>query len=112
MGMAQQPATTTTEPRQPPKAESPDKPQKLVVVELAKRRSPEQIRRLRKGRGKLMTDIDDVVADLTQDGTIKADAQPVVIIVREAVPLPLPWPLNAADFDTDDDDDDDDDDED
>ena len=105
--MAQQPATTA-EPRQQPKAESPDKPQKLVVVELAKRRSPEQVRRLRKGRGKLLVDIDDVIADLTKDGTIKADSQPVVIVVREMVPLPLPWPLNAADFDTDDDDDDDD----
>ena len=108
--MAQQPATAT-EQRHQPKAESHDKPQKLVVVELAKRRSPEQIRRLRKGRGKLMTDIEEVVADLTQDGTIKADSQPVVVIVRELVPLPLPWPLNAADFDVDDDDDDDDDDD-
>jgi hypothetical protein len=108
--MAQQPASTA-EPRHPPKAESQDKPQKLVLVELAKRRSPEQVRRLRKGRGKLLVDIEDVVADLTKDGTIAADAQPVVIVVREMVPLPLPWPLNAADFDTDDDDDDDDDDD-
>ncbi len=97
--MAQQPGTA--EPRSQAK-EGPEKPQ-LVLVELAKRRSPKQVRRLRKGRGKLMADIDDVIADLTEAGTIKAGAQPVVVVVREMVPLP--WPLNAVDLDDDDDDD-------
>jgi hypothetical protein len=116
--MAQQ-ASATAEPRQPAKTESKDESKEkssLVVVELARRRSPEQIRRLRKGRGKLMADIEDVISDLTEAGTVKADSQPVVIIVREAVPLPfpLPWPLSAADLapddeDVDDEDDDDDD---
>ena len=97
--MAQQPGAT--EPRSQTK-EGQEKPQ-LVLVELAKRRSPKQVRRLRKGRGKLMADIDDVIADLTEAGTIKAGAQPVVVVVREMVPLP--WPLNAVDLDEDDDDD-------
>jgi hypothetical protein len=97
--MAQQPGTA--EPRSQTK-EGHEKPQ-LVLVELAKRRSPKQVRRLRKGRGKLMADIDDVIADLTEAGTIKAGAQPVVVVVREMVPLP--WPLNAVDLDEDDDDD-------
>lgn len=97
--MAQQPGTA--EPRSQAK-EGQEKPQ-LVLVELAKRRSPKQVRRLRKGRGKLMADIDDVIADLTEAGTIKAGAQPVVVVVREMVPLP--WPLNAVDLDEDDDDD-------
>jgi len=110
--MAQQ-TSATAESRQPTKTESKDT-SSLVVVELAKRRTPEQVRRLRKGRGKLMTDIEDVIADLTEAGTIKADAQPVVIVVREMLPLPfpLPWPLNASDLSVDDEDADDDEDDD
>jgi hypothetical protein len=80
----------------------------LVVVELARRRSPEQVRRLRKGRGRLVSDIEDAVEELVQAGTIKADAQPVVIVVREAWPTPLLW----AGYDEDDDDEDDKDDDD
>ena len=83
-------------------AEKKAKP--LVVVELARRRDPEQIRRLRKGRGKLVHDIEDAVEELVQSGTIKADAQPVVIVVREVPPTPLLW----AGYDDDDDDDDND----
>ena len=79
----------------------------LVVVELARRRNPEQIRRLRKGRGKLVHDIEDAVEELVQSGTIKADAQPVVIVVREVSPPPL----FLAGYDDDEDDDDDNDDD-
>jgi hypothetical protein len=75
----------------------------LVVVELAKRRTPDQVRRLRKGRGKLVGDIDAALAELVSSGTISADAQPVVVVVREAVLAPL--------FDLDDEDDEDDDDD-
>jgi hypothetical protein len=81
----------------------------LVVVELAKRRSAEQVRRLRKGRGKLASDIDEVVNELVESGTIKADTPPVVIVVRESS-ASLLW--SALEDDEDDDDDDDDDDED
>jgi Family of unknown function (DUF6200) len=79
----------------------------LVVVELSRRRSPEQVRRLRKGRGKLVSDIDEVVDELVDAGTIKADTPPVVVVVREASP-----PLLLPDYDYDEDDDDEDDDED
>jgi hypothetical protein len=77
----------------------------LVVVQLSRRRSPEQIRRMRKGRGKLLMDIEDAVEELVKSGTIKSDTQPVVIVVREAS-LPLLW---ALDYDEDEDDDDDED---
>jgi Family of unknown function (DUF6200) len=101
------PATPNKEHEQhePRKASKPQ----LVVVELAKRRSSEQVRRLRKGRGKLIEDIDDAVAELVDAGTIKADAQPVVIVVREAE-LSLSWAIDDDDDDDVDDDDDDDDD--
>src|SRR6516162_1098021 len=74
----------------------------LVVVELAKRRSAEQVRRLRKGRGKLASDIDEVVNELVESGTIKADTPPVVIVVRESS-ASLLW--SALDEDDEEDDD-------
>jgi hypothetical protein len=107
--MATQP--TATEEREQRKPEKHSK-SRLVMVELARRRSPEQVRRLRRGRGKLVADIEDAVEELVKSGTIKADAEPVVIVVREAA-LPLLWALDYdEDEDEDDEDDDDDDDED
>jgi hypothetical protein len=105
--MATQP--TAKEEREHRETEKPDK-LPLIVVELRKRRPPEQVRRLRKGRGKLVMDIDEVMDELVEEGTVKSGTQPVVIIVREAVPLL--WALDYDDEDDDDDDDDDEDDED
>jgi len=82
-----------------------------LVVELAKRRSAEQVRRLRKGRGKLVSDIDEVVNELVEAGTIKADTPPVVIVVRESS-ASLLWSALEDDEDEDYDDDEDDDEED
>ena len=93
--------------------------QNLVVVELGKRQTPQQIRRLREGRGKLMKSIDDIVADLIEAGTIKSNVQPVVIVVRETAgfPSPMSMPMSMPkmpsfgfeDEDEDDDEDDEDD---
>jgi hypothetical protein len=98
MSMAQAP--TAAEARE--QREQAAKPQ-LVVVDLGQRQSPKQVRRLRKGRGKLIQHIDDIVEELTASGTVKANAQPVVIIVRERPPLP--WPLASMPDAYDDDDD-------
>jgi len=94
--------------KEPAKPEHKKSSGSLVVVELAKRRSPEQVRRLRKGRGKLVSDIDEVVNELVEAGTIKADTPPVVIVVRESSASVL-W--SALDDDEDDDEDDEDDDD-
>jgi hypothetical protein len=99
--MATQP--TTGEEREQRKPEKRSKSQ-LVVVELARRRSPEQVRRLRRGRGKLVTDIEDAVEELVKSGTIKSDTPPVVIVIREAT-LPLLW---AFDYDDDEEEDEED----
>lgn len=72
---------------------APAKP-KLVIVELAKSRSVKQIKRLRKGKGKLVDDIDDVLTELTNAGTMSGNSQPIVLVVRETPPLP--WPLNTG----------------
>jgi hypothetical protein len=49
------------------------------------------LKRLRKGRGKLVGRIDQIVADLVEAGTVKAGAQPIVIVVRERMDLPTLW---------------------
>jgi hypothetical protein len=81
----------------------------LVLVDLSRRQTPKQISRLRKGRGNLIPRIDKIVEELVDSGTVKAEAQPVVIIVRETVTLP--WPFVNLDYDNDDEDEDDDEDD-
>jgi len=99
--------STANQSREQRQSEKSRAKSQLVVVELAKTRTPEQIRRLRRGRGRLVEDIEDTVDELVKSGTIKPDNPPVVIVVREAA-TPLLW---ALDYDYDDDDDDDDEDE-
>jgi hypothetical protein len=89
--------------------EATDKSQ-LVMVDLSRRQSAKQVRQLRKGHGSLVRRIDEIVEQLVQSGTLKADAQPVVIVVREK--LALPWPFSQIELNEDDDDDEDDDEDD
>jgi hypothetical protein len=63
----------------------------FLVVDFGKRRSPKQVKRLRKGHGKLIGRIDQIVAELVAAGTVKAGAQPIVIVVRERMDLPTLW---------------------
>ena len=69
----------------------------VVVVDLGQPQSSVAVKRLTKGKGALYKKVDQIMKDLVADGTVKADAQPVVIVVRE-YPVP-PW------FSGDDDDD-------
>ena len=57
--------------------------QELIVVDLNKRQTKKRIKQLRKGRGKLLGQIGEVISELQEAGTIGADAQPVVVVVRE-----------------------------
>ena len=59
----------------------------IVVVDLDEAQPARLVKLLRKGRGKLMTRVERIVANLSEDGTIKSDAQPVVIVVRETPSL-------------------------
>jgi hypothetical protein len=89
-------ATTTTsspgseqrEHREHRPQEKADKSQ-IIVVDLEERQPSKQIRRLRNGEGKLMDHIEKIISELSEAGTIKSGAQPVVVIVREE----LPWPF-------------------
>jgi hypothetical protein len=53
-----------------------------VVLDLGKRRR-KQIRQLRRGRGKLLDDVNGAVEELRTAGTVSGDAQPVIVVVRQ-----------------------------
>ena len=53
-----------------------------VIVDLGKHRR-KQIKRLRRGEGKLLGEVAEAVEELRASGTIAADAQAVVFVVRE-----------------------------
>ena len=61
----------------------------MMIVELDEPQSSVAVKRLRKGKGTLYKNVEQIVKDLTDEGTIKSGAQPVVIIVQE-IPAP-PW---------------------
>jgi Family of unknown function (DUF6200) len=65
------------------------KPQ--IIVDLGEPQPAAQIRRLRRGKGKLFHQVERIVDDLARAGTVKSNAQAVVIIVRE---LPGIWPFD------------------
>jgi hypothetical protein len=67
----------------------------MVIVELDEPQSPMAVKRLRKGKGRLFNNVDQIVKDLIEDGTVKANAQPVVIIVQ-TMPAP-PWAFDDDD---------------
>jgi hypothetical protein len=77
------PATSSGE--QPREHERAGKSSQIVVVDLGEAQSTRDVRRLRKGRGKLMTHVERIVSDLVEAGTVKSSAQPVVIVVRESL---------------------------
>jgi hypothetical protein len=82
------PGSEQREHREHRPQEKTDKSQ-IIVVDLEERQASKQIRRLRNGEGKLMDHIEKIISELSEAGTIKSGAQPVVVIVREA----LPWPF-------------------
>jgi hypothetical protein len=82
------PGSEQREHREHRPQEKTDKSQ-IIVVDLEERQASKQIRRLRNGEGKLMDHIEKIISELSEAGTIKSGAQPVVVIVREE----LPWPF-------------------
>jgi hypothetical protein len=84
-------ATNPAESREHDKAaDKAGKP--LIIVDLGEPQSSLQVRRLRKGKGKLFSNVERIISDLTEAGTLKSSSQPVVIVVREA---PSVWPFDA-----------------
>jgi hypothetical protein len=62
---------------------------KIVVVDLGEAQSEAQVSGLRVGQGKLINCIERIVDDLVDAGTLKSDAQTVVVVLREFAPLPF-----------------------
>jgi hypothetical protein len=56
-----------------------------VLVDLGKK-SRKQIKRLRKGTGKLVVDVQQCIQELQTAGTLSESAKPVILIVREKRP--------------------------
>lgn len=54
-----------------------------VIIDLGKK-TRKQVRKLRKGKsGRLLDRIEDSIEHLRENGAIGADAQPIVVIVKE-----------------------------
>jgi len=53
-----------------------------VIIDLGKRKR-KLGKKLRRGEGKLLDDVNGAIAELRTAGTLSADVQPVIIIVRE-----------------------------
>ena len=53
-----------------------------IVVDMGKQKR-KKVKKLRKGEGPLMARVQDVIAELQADGTVDANAQTVVVVVRE-----------------------------
>ena len=61
----------------------------LVLVDLGKQKRT-RIKKLRKGEGKLYDKVLGVIDELREQGVVGADAQPVVILVKEKEELGFP----------------------
>jgi hypothetical protein len=59
-----------------------DKAVTMVVLDLGKKKRRD-IKRLRKGRGRLMDRLNETLDGLKDEGTIAESSQPVVVIIRE-----------------------------
>jgi hypothetical protein len=63
-----------------------------IIVDMGKKKRSE-IQLLRKGEGSLVEEVAGCLEELKASGTISAEAQPVVLVVREKrKPKPLFWP--------------------
>lgn len=56
----------------------------IVVVDLGKQK-PKRVKRLRKGKGKLLAEVTETLEELKESGVVAADAQTVVVVVERRV---------------------------
>jgi hypothetical protein len=75
-------ATTGTPVAAADKAETSKARPEPIVLDLGKKKR-KAIRRLRKGKGRLMEQILDTHAQLSSSGVCEPSAQPVVVVVRQ-----------------------------
>jgi hypothetical protein len=61
-----------------------------VIIDLGKK-SRKKIKRLRRGEGALMDDVNQAIQELRNANKISASAQPVVVVVREKARSFMNW---------------------
>jgi hypothetical protein len=59
-----------------------------VVIDLGKKKR-KKVRQLRKGKGPLLGEVDEAIAELRADGTISEGAVPVIVVVRQKEKNPI-----------------------
>jgi hypothetical protein len=72
------------------KPEGP-KTRDVIVLDLGEHKT-KAIDRLRKGRGKLMDEVNECISELQSSGAISGTVQPIVVVVSERADMT--WPLN------------------
>jgi hypothetical protein len=75
-------ATNTKESQAPRERDKMGQVQ-IVVVDLRKTQPTDQVNALRKGEGSLFMNVERIIEQLVTAGTIRSNAQPVVVVVRE-----------------------------
>lgn len=63
---------------------------KSIVVDLGKRKRKD-VKRLRKGSGKLMARIDDLLGEMRSGGTLEAGARTVIVVVEKKSSKMFRW---------------------
>jgi hypothetical protein len=53
-----------------------------IIIDMGKKKKKD-IKRLRKGKGKLMGDVDDCIQELREAGEITGSVRPVVVVVAQ-----------------------------
>lgn len=56
---------------------------KLIVVDIAKKQKRKSIRSLRRGKGRLMGKINDLLDEMREQGAVSEQSQPIVVVVRQ-----------------------------
>jgi hypothetical protein len=80
--MASSPTTGTRSETTTPRPVSTTTGAAPIVLDLGKQRR-KRVKQLRRGEGRLMDEINASIEELRTAGAIGADAQPVVVIVRQ-----------------------------
>ena len=53
-----------------------------IIIDMGKKKKKD-IKRLRKGKGKLMSDVDNCIQELREAGEITSSVRPVVVVVAQ-----------------------------
>ena len=53
-----------------------------IIIDIGKKKKTD-IKRLRKGKGKLMSDVDNCIQELREAGEITSSVRPVVVVVTQ-----------------------------